>query len=398
MPLFDVITSPLCIALLIAGAVVLTASTLMMLPLRRVRRRPAPSPQDSTQGPAASIVALASNDTDLTDFISAVEGQDYHDFELIIVHEATSQSNDALAEQFPFTPRTDDDGNPTGCRAVRFCFFPPGGHALSHKKLALTIGIKAAENPVVVTTDASCRIDSPLWLVSMMRHFTPQTEVVLGTSAIDFDCLPRSSRPLARQTHLLTQAQWLAAAMARRPYRGDGLNLAYRRDTFFSRKGFADSIDLMNGEDDIFVAAVARGDNSAVELSDASVVRPDRGDETRRIFTDNREHYRFTSSRLPRGPFRMAGLHSVLQWCGVLLCVAAALVATPNLLAAAIAAVIILAAFATQALLYRPAAQALGDRRAWMGAGPLLLARPIDNLCFDMRHRTRRRANYTYRR
>lgn len=399
MPLFSFILPIGTIVLLACALCALCAATLMSLPMRRVRRSPDPlPPAPDAHRPSVSVIALASNDTDLAPFIESVTTQQYPHYEVIIVHESTSQANDALTDEFPFTPKTNEEDNPVGCRDLRFCFYPPGSHALSCKKLALTIGMKSATGDVVVTTDASCRIDSPLWLEAMMRHFSPGTDVTLGFAAVDFDKLPRSYRPLARQTHLLTQTQWITAALNGNPYRGDGLNLAFRRNLFFDQKGYAGSIDLMNGEDDIFVNAITHGDNTAVELSDASVVHPDRGEEARRIFTDARERYRFTRSRLPSKPFMVAATQSWLQWSGIALAVAAAVVALPNLFGSVIALLLIILAFAIQALTYRPAARALGDNRgAWM-FGPLLLARPIDNACFSLRHRARRKANYTYRR
>ena len=93
-------------------------------------------------------------------------------FEVIVVNEggsvATSDVVSMLASQH---------------RNLYLTYTPDGARSLSRKKLALMLGIKAAQNRVVVHTMATATITSPLWLASIMRHFSdPSVEVVLGKS------------------------------------------------------------------------------------------------------------------------------------------------------------------------------------------------------------------------
>ncbi len=379
--------------LAVAALAALTAVLAGFVPLRRLRRNE-PAEGDAP-GPKASIIALASGSCDIEAFIEAVKAQDYHDFELIIVHESTSAANEELSERLVWQHGSGDGG---GCSAVRLCFYPPGALALSHKKLALTIGVKAAAGDVIVTTSTCCRIPSPSWLSSIMRHFTSGTDIVLGFSCPDFDFMPKVTRPLRRFGFVMRSAQWLGAAASGEPYRGDGLNLAYRRGLFFDAKGFGSSIDLVHGEDDIFISSLADGGNTAVEFSDSSVLVPEVGDELPRLFADAREHYRFTSSWLPRKPYIIAGLASMSQWVMAAAAAAASVLALPNLLPAALSVFVLLAACLVQSFMYRCAAREVGDSRGWLAAPLMLLARPVDNALFDMRNRRHRYTNYTYRR
>lgn len=379
--------------LAVAALAALTAVLSGFVPLRRLRRNE-PAEGDAP-GPKVSVIALAYNGCDIEAYIEAVKAQDYHDFELIIVHEATSAANEELSERLVWQHGSGDGG---GCSAVRLCFYPPGSLALSHKKLALTIGIKAATGDVIVTTSTSCRIPSPSWLSSIMRHFTAGTDIVLGFARPDFDFMPKHTRPLRRFVFVMRSAQWLGAAASGDPYRGDGLNLAYRRDLFFDAKGFGATMDLVNGEDDIFISSLADGGNTAVEFSESSVLVPEVGDELPRLFADAREHYRFTSAWLPRKPYVIAGLASVAQWVMVAAGTAASVLALPNLLLAAASAVVLLAAYFVESFMYRRAAREVGDCRGWLAAPLMLLARPVDNALFDMRNRRHRYTNYTYRR
>lgn len=422
----------LCLGIALIAAV--TAISTGFLPLRRITLQPPASPDDEeasdapdcdgnkvagnseaaeaespaveTEEPApaaakpcipVSVIAIAPDDSDPTEFIRAACRQKYDNFELIIVHEKTLAEHQSLAEQFEFTPELGSDGEPHGCRALRFCFFPPGSHALSRKKLGLTIGIKAAAGDVIITTSTACRIPSDYWIDAMMRHFSPSVDIVFGFSRPDFDMI-HPHRALRRFGYFTSSARWILAALNHDPLRGDGYNLAYRRETFFKAKGFASTMYLVNGDDDLFIQEIATPDNTAVELSEDSILIPDFGDETSRIFQNTRDHYRFTSRWLPRGGFLRSGLTSCSQWLAVLAAVAACLVQLPNLLPLCFALPLLVAMFIIEARCYRKAASAFGDDRAW-GATPfLLLARPIDNFLFDLNRRKTRTANFTYRR
>lgn len=393
---FPILTWVMLAVTLAAG---ICAYVMGWLPMRAIRRRP-DATTDDTRGPSVSIVALAADESDPSEFIAAATAQDYDDFELIIVHEATSSAHEVFAERFAWTPpaSSDADETPHGCRGVKFCFYPPGAHALSQKKLALSIGIKAASGDVIVTTDTSCIIPGQLWLAGMMRHFSPSVDMVLGYASYDYDRLPTSTRPLTRFIHLMTDAQWIAEAERQRAVRGDGYNLAYRRDLFFNSKGFAGTNDLMNGEDDIFVAANSHGGNIAVELADCSTLTPDHGDDTRRMLADSREHYRFTARRLPRTSYLRQGCAAACQWIMLAAAVTATVTPLPNLAPATVTAVLLAIIWLLQAFAYRHMATTLGDNRKWGLAPLLMLIRPIDNLIFDLSRRNRRFSNYTLRR
>lgn len=393
----------------LAAVAAIAAVCLGFVPMLRLRKRSF-SESASYPAPPVSIIALSSKDIDPERFIEQTTTQDYPDFEIIIVHESTSQAHEAFAERYQWHPAplpeadgdADDEENhpvlPRGCRAVKFCFYPPGAHALSHKKLALAIGIKSAETDYVVTTSTTCDIASPRWLAAMMRNFSGDTDIVLGYARRDYDQLPKPGRALARFENIMTAAQWISAAGDGRPYRGDGYNLAYRRDLFFASKGFADTNDLVNGEDDIFIAANATPENTRLEFSDEATVVPRHGEETPRMFDDAREQYRFTSSWLPRAPFLRQGIASAAQWILFAAAIAAIVISLPNLAAPSMAVVILAAGYLAQAFIYKRGAATLGDARSWMLAPIFLLIRPIDNLLFDLRRRSHRYTNYTIRR
>ena len=94
---------------------------------------------------------------------------------------------------------------------------------------------------------------------------------------------------------------WLSDAIAGKAWRGTEYNLAYRRDTFFRNKGFSSCLNLRHGDDDIFVSQVATRANTAVELSDESVVTVP-GSNTLRALRDRNVQRRFTRRFIHRRP------------------------------------------------------------------------------------------------
>ena len=107
------------------------------------------------------------------------------------------------------------------------------------------------------------------WISSMVRNFTPTTEFVLGYGGY----FKRKGllNKLIKYDTLFVAIQYLGMAAAHRPYMGVGRNLAYRSDTFFRLKGFATTLHVQSGDDDLMVNRGATSENTAIEISKESV-------------------------------------------------------------------------------------------------------------------------------
>lgn len=344
---------------------------------------------DNAQTPKLSVIVLARADIDLTTFLESIRKQDYPNFEVIMVHEGTMRENQVLEERY-INPNDNDHPK------VKCCFYPPGSHSLSRKKLAITLGAKAAEGEWLLITSARCVISSNGWLSAMAAHFNEHTDVVLGRSKFDYDELASRGMAQKRFNHLMSEAQWIDAALANNAFRGDGLNLAYRRSVFFAMRGFADMVELENGDDDIFISSISTPENTAVEFSDDAVVMPQYGDAANRIFDNNRRSRVFTSKWLRRAPFRIAGAASLCQWIGLISLVVAGAISLPNVVVSIAALIIAILIWLLEAYSYRRGAEKLGDARGWKLASWRLLCRPLSNWTFNMHHRKHHSANYTF--
>lgn len=215
----------------------------------------------SRELPPLSVIICARNEADnLRKVLPTILEQDYPEFEVIVINDAsTDETADVLGafeEKYP---------------NLYHSFTPESARYISHKKLALTLGIKASKHDWLVFTETNCIPASNQWLRLMARNFTSQTQIVLGYSGYDrtkgwfhkrvaFDALFQSLR-------------YLGFALAGKPYMGIGRNLAYRKELFFKQKGYSSYLNLQRGEDDLFINQVATAENTRVETDYNATVR-----------------------------------------------------------------------------------------------------------------------------
>ena len=200
--------------------------------------------------PPVSIIICAKNEIEnIKNFLPSILEQNYPNFEVIVVNDGNNfEMQTAIAllkEKYPH---------------LRETFLPEKAEVLSRKKLALTIGIKAAKNEYLLFTDADCQADSKLWIQSMVKNFDKETEIVLGYGSY-FAQNTFLSKLISYDT-LFICIQYMGFALKGYPYMGVGRNLAYRRSSFFNHKGFAGMLHLQSGDDDLFVNEIANADNT----------------------------------------------------------------------------------------------------------------------------------------
>lgn len=345
-------------------------------------------PEDGNVPLVSVIVYTISTEEALLDYLDALMRQDYPNFEVIIVNEGGHEVSASLAERLLnlYPDR------------LYVTFIPPDSHNLSRRKLAQTIGIKAAKGDIVLTTGSNCIIPSKSWLSLMMQPFfhEPSIEIVLGYSHIEFDNLQGLGKWFRQFDSTLTACQWLGAAINKYPYRGDRYNLAFRRNLFFDHKGYSQSLHLMNGDDDLFVNEISNGENTDVMISPDAILTYDWGDSGNRVVAEMKSNYRFTSQLLPKMPFLRAGLGSTMQWVTLLAAIAGAILGLPGLWHAGIALGILILLGSAEIYVYRKAAGALGSVRLFWSVPLFLLWHPIDTLLTKNYSRKKRRRHFTF--
>lgn len=309
--------------------------------------------------------------------------QDYPRFEVIVVAgDQNEAASDTLSE---FRAQFDN---------LKVTFTPRDSRALSPKKLALMLGIKASQYPVVLTTTANCRPSSERWLSLMMSRFEPGVDVVLGYSHYRYSRDRGPGRFYRVFDTVSTGAQWLVSAITGHPYRGTSDNLAYRREVFDAHKGFSELLHLQWGDDDVWVSRIATAANTRVQLARESQLHAhyDHMSHAHSVLKMRRD---FTSSLVRRWP-RVSQSLASLAAIGHLATAIAAVALQPT------SPVVIVAALLSLLLTWPASIAAVRRQCRVLGAPQLLLSvplfalwRPVVNCFYSLQERRHRRSNYT---
>lgn len=212
--------------------------------------------------PGVSVIVYANNQSEtLLRNLPTLLDNDYPDFEVIVVDDmSVDDTQDVLmlmeqrSDHFFHTKLTDK---------VR---------TMSHRKLALLLGVKAAHHDIVLTTKAQCIPASKDWISSMARNFTQWTDIVIGP--VIFEGRTGVFSRFYQYDLFQRMITLFGQTLAIRPFAGWGNNMAFRKKILFAdnNRAFSSQLNLRYGEDDLLVSAMARRHNVMVECAPESVV------------------------------------------------------------------------------------------------------------------------------
>ena len=241
--------------------------------------------------PPVSIIITAHEQCDvLRRHLPAFLEQDYpSDYEVIVVDMNSGDDTITMLEGLQMR-------NPH----LHVIKMPDSSRDVSPVRLALTLGIRSANNEWLVLTQADCIPASSLWLHHMMStcEERPETQIVLGQSRfVDGHGWNR-----LRCRFFRTRQQWLNLYHTCRhgAYRCDGTNLCYRRSLFFEHRGFADHANLLAGATDIMVNHHSTAQNTAICMSPEAMIlqdiphNPNWWNRERLFFMETRRHFHHT--------------------------------------------------------------------------------------------------------
>ena len=208
----------------------------------------------SDQPPVSVVICAKNEEENLKEYLPKVLKQDYPNFQVVVVNDCSSDETEEylklISGNYPHLYFTTIKQDP---------IFTHG------KKLALTIGIKAAKHDLLLLTDADCYPSSNKWLATMVRNFTPKTDIVLGYAP--YKRLKGFLNHFIAYDTYFTAVQYFGYAAAKQPYMGVGRNLAYRKSLFFKYKGFASHSHIQSGDDDLFINQAAESSNVRIECT-----------------------------------------------------------------------------------------------------------------------------------
>lgn len=191
--------------------------------------------------PAVSIVVPARNQADrLEKLLPALFTQDYPEaFEVIVVDQKSTDDTPLLLKRQEQTyPH------------LRHSYVPATSRHIELRKLAVTLGIKAAYNEWVIVVNPDTIPASAQWLREYAAFLKPEYDFVEAYFNYDdnYSCIARR----AIVERLRRFCFRLRAFRNGRVIGCEPANYAVRKEWFITQKGFADSLTLPFGEEYIF--------------------------------------------------------------------------------------------------------------------------------------------------
>lgn len=192
--------------------------------------------------PPVSIIITAHNQEDvLRQKLPILLGQEYsNDYEIIVVDisslDETIPLLEALEEEYP---------------NLRHTATPATARDISLQRLALTLGIKAADNEWVVLLSPDCNPSGTEWLRSLCASCTPEKDAV--QAFVHYGKVRGWNAHKWQFMKLWQQMLWIPFNEHHAPYRSDESCLCYRRSKFLEHQGFASHANLIAGAEELMI-------------------------------------------------------------------------------------------------------------------------------------------------
>lgn len=244
---FDQISIVFSAILLIVGIV-----SPLFSPFFRFRRPkdgegdvPASENDTATSLPPVAIVITPHNQSEaLERHLPAWLHQDYPtSYQVIVVTEDSDREINDVLKRTRLTLK-----NEASQASLYVTSIQESSRFMSRKKLAITLGIKAAQSDWIVLVEADSEPAGNHWLRGLMQHATQQSHLIIGYS----NYAPSASSYIRFER--LYMDYYLMREDARGiPYRTNSRNLALRKSDFMRGNGFLGDLSLIRGEYDFLV-------------------------------------------------------------------------------------------------------------------------------------------------
>jgi poly-beta-1,6-N-acetyl-D-glucosamine synthase len=211
-----------------------------------------------TDYPSFSIIVPSRNyEENLRELIPSLLEQDYRDFEVVVVDDCSSDETEWYLAELKL-----QSNKLKTSRIIQETDFP--------NALAITIGVRAASKEWLVFLNPLCRVTSKEWLKSFAEGLRPETEAVFGF--VKYNSPTGSMRKFIRYENfdsfiLYGSARYLGLAM---PI--TDMNIAYKREQFLSRRGFAAVLDSPFSENELYLNKISSRKNSVYLFDNSTAV------------------------------------------------------------------------------------------------------------------------------
>lgn len=233
--------------------------------------------------PVSILITTNDNAREIEEKLPLYLAQDYEaDYQVIIVSCEGDGDTDDVMKRYASE------------RRLYHTFIPKSSRYVSRKKLAITMGVKAAKYEWVLLTDIECRPAGKDWLHTMAQESLDDKNMVLGVSKY-----AAGTSVWKRFEHAHTLLYVLRKAVFGTAFRTNCPNLMFRKSEFIKQNGFSGNLDLVRGEYDFLVNKYARRGSVATVTNPEGWVIED--EPTRKRWREKHVYYLANRHSLKRG-------------------------------------------------------------------------------------------------
>ncbi len=208
--------------------------------------------------PSFSIIVPSRNyEENLRELLPSLLEQDYPDFEVVVVDDCSFDGTEWYLTELKL-----QSNKIKTSRIIQETDFP--------NALAITIGIRAASKEWLVFLNPLCRVADKNWLKAFAADLNPKTEAAFGF--VNYTNSNGTMRKFIRYENfdsfvLYGSSRYLGLSM---PI--TDMNIAYKREQFLSRRGFAAVLDSPFSENELYLNKISNRSNSVYLLNKPTAV------------------------------------------------------------------------------------------------------------------------------
>ncbi|MDR3366019.1 MAG: glycosyltransferase [Prevotellaceae bacterium] len=226
---------------------------------RVVRFRSKSGKEKGVQPPVSIVICSKNEQHNLKKNLPLFLRQDYPHFEVVVVNDGSTDESEMLLYELKQEYTN-----------LQITTIEQDRKFVHDRKLAITVGIKAARYDAIIFTEPDCTPNSDKWLSAMQHAFGKGGEVVISY------CRSTSRRGIAgkimRSDSVFSALFSLCAAIKGKPYRGSIKNMGLSQALFFRNKGFASYSAYPRSEETVFLCRNANRKNTRVTLAHDAIL------------------------------------------------------------------------------------------------------------------------------
>ena len=196
------------------------------------------TPETNASTPPVSIViTVHDEDEEIDKNLPLFLSQDYEaEYEVIVVIEKDANNVEDILKKHMSNPK------------LYYTFIPQSSRYMSRKKLAITLGVKAAKHEWIILTEPTVAPESSRWLSSFAQYATEEADAVMGYTHYQDE-----ATGYQRFETIHTALRAMRRAKRGKAFRSQAPLIAFRKKLFMQNNGFRNNQKYLRGEYDFII-------------------------------------------------------------------------------------------------------------------------------------------------